>query len=250
MEAEGTAPEKRVRKATTFFKAPAATTKKELATGEGSGIPLGENPHFCKDLESIKSDNEVCKALHSVMYNSVGKKVDMKKNLRAFSGFATSEDLEEKKSKVLEKKKIWTVTMLKTALGMFGVEKSGDREALVGRMIDYLAEPRFTKDAATAGKKRKSTGPASSKKGSKKTRKVKDKDRKKRAPSGYILFCKDQRATLREEQPDLSMVDQTRALGALWNALDDKTKEVGKAREKSLPVLFFLLYLIGDLVPH
>ena len=219
---DNTVQEKRSRKATTFFKAP-EVTKKELPAAAGTGIQLGDNPHFCKDLDSIKSDNEVCKALHSVMYNSVGKKADMKKNLRAFSGFAP-EQKDEKKAKVLEKKKIWTVSTLKTALGMFGLEKSGDREALVARMIDYLAEPRFTKDASTTSKKRKSTGKASSKKGAKKTKK--SKDGKKRAPSAYILFCKAERDTLRAEQPELSMIDQTRALGALWNALSAEEKEV------------------------
>lgn len=211
--------EKRSRKATTFFKTP-EVTKKELPAAVGTGIQLGDNPHFCKDLDSIKSDNEVCKALHSVMYNAVGKKTDMKKNLRAFSGFAPGQK-EEKKTKVLEKKKIWTVSTLKTALGMFGLEKSGDREALVGRMIDYLAEPRFTKEASSGGKKRKATA---SKKGAKKSKK--SKDGKKRAPSAYILFCKSQRDTLRVEQPELSMVDQTRVLGALWNALGAEEKEV------------------------
>eukprot|EP01032_Pedospumella_encystans_P027399 gene27399-30968_t len=226
---DNTVLEKRSRKATTFFKAP-EVTKKELPAAAGTGIQLGDNPHFCKDLDSIKSDNEVCKALHSVMYNSVGKKADMKKSLRAFSGFAP-EQKDEKKAKVLEKKKIWTVSTLKTALGMFGLEKSGDREALVARMIDYLAEPRFTKDASTTSKKRKSTSKASSKKGAKKSKK--SKDGKKRAPSAYILFCKAERDTLRAEQPELSMIDQTRALGALWNALSAEEKENWneKARE-------------------
>lgn len=230
MELEEAGTEKRTRKATTFFKAPAVTVKKAIVTTEGTGIKLGENPHFCKDLEAIKSDNEVCKALHQVMYNSVGKKADMKKNLRAFSGFAP-ELKDDKKSKVIEKKKVWTTAVLKTALGMLGLEKGGDRDTLAGRMIDYLAEPCFTKEAGTS-KKRKSTAKSSSKKGAKKS-KV-QKDGKKRAPSAYILFCKDQRLVLRAEKPDLSMIEQTRVMGALWNALTDEAKEVLRTALMSL----------------
>jgi hypothetical protein len=217
--------EKRSRKQTTFFKAP-VEEKKEVTIGEGSGIKLAENPHFCKELESIKADSETCKALHALLYGSAGRKVEIKKNLRNFSGFPGEVSTAELSAKVSGKKKIWTVAQLKTVLGMLGLEKSGDRELLVTRMVEYLAKPAFTKEARPAGSssgtKRKKATKSASKKGTKKAKKVK----KQVAPSAYILFCKDMRPLLKEQQPDLSMIEQTKEMGLQWNALTAEAKEV------------------------
>ena len=219
METEGIL-EKRERKQTTFFKAPVAKeSSKVVITDEGSGIKLADNPHFCKELELIKGDNEVCKALHLLLFNARGKRLEIKKNLRAFSGFPSAAVKEEKLEKVVDKKKVWNTTTLRTVVGMFGLEKGGDRDALVTRMMDYLAKPSFTKDAKASSKKRKSV--SKSKKTNKKTRKT--------SPSGYMLYCQDTRQSVRDENPDLSMIEQTKILGANWNALSDTEKEVGSS---------------------
>lgn len=44
-------------------------------------------------------------------------------------------------AKVMEKKKFWTVANLKKALVLFGLERSGERDALVRRMVEYIAAP-------------------------------------------------------------------------------------------------------------
>ena len=146
METEGIL-EKRERKQTTFFKAPVAKeSSKVVITDEGSGIKLADNPHFCKELELIKGDNEVCKALHLLLFNARGKRLEIKKNLRAFSGFPSAAVKEEKMEKVVDKKKVWNTTTLRTVVGMFGLEKGGDRDALVTKQVQrresQLASPK------------------------------------------------------------------------------------------------------------
>ena len=46
-------------------------------------------------------------------------------------------------------------------------------------------------------------------------------------PSGaYIFFCKDKRADIKAEQPDLSAADILKELGALWKDTSDEDKKV------------------------
>lgn len=216
--------EKRSRKQTAFFEVKGATTKKAVVE-EGAGIKLADNPYFCQELEKVKGDSDVCKALHLLLFGTAGKKTEIKKNLRSFSGFPSEVSKEDKKLKMLEKKKTWTVALTKEALGLFGLEKGGEKEALVGRLVDFLAEPKHTKAASApgSGKKRKSVGKA----GSKKTKRTKKSgDKPKRAPSAYILYCNEHRSAVKEEHPELSMIEQTKVLGSMWNALDEEAKKV------------------------
>jgi protein DEK len=214
------ATEKRSRKQTTFFQAAApASNAKATVVEDGLGIKLAENPHFCHDLERVKADSEECKALHSLFYNTVGKKTEIKRNLRAFSGFPSTDVRDEKKLKLLDKKKVWTTSLLKSALGMLGLEKGGDREVLVNRLVDYLGAPKFTKKASDKSKKRKAK---SSTRGSKKAK----GSGTKRAPSAYLLFCNERRSEVREANPEMSMIEITKALAAQWNDLPASEKEV------------------------
>lgn len=47
----------------------------------------------------------------------------------------------------------------------------------------------------------------------------------KRGLTSYIFFCKDQRAILKEEDPDLSTKDVTAELGKRWKALSEKDRK-------------------------
>mmetsp|Transcript_24984 Transcript_24984/g.50144 ORF Transcript_24984/g.50144 Transcript_24984/m.50144 type:complete len:289 (+) Transcript_24984:102-968(+) len=211
--------ERRNRKQTAFFEVATKTESKPVVLAEGTGIKLADNEYFCNELGKMKADSDLCKALHQLLFNTAGKKTEIKKNLRSFSGFPSQEVRDDKKLKVLDKKKVWTTTALKGALGMIGLEKGGDREVLVNRLIDYLAEPSSTKKPRDSSKKRKASSKGA-KKGSKKAR-----SGPKKAPSAYILYCNSQRAIVRELQPELTMVEQTKTMAASWNALSEKEKE-------------------------
>lgn len=217
------ATEKRSRKQTTFFAVAGASAPKTTVIESGLGMKLAENPHFCHELEKHKADSEECKALHFLLFNAVGKKTEIKKNLRAFSGFSSTAVRDDKKLKLLDKKKVWTVTLLKSVLGMLGLERGGDREDLANRLVDYLAAPSFTKAAKESGSKSKKRKSVSGKSSSKKAKRA---DRPKKAPSAYLLFCNERRASVRADNPEMSMVDVTKALAAEWNELSDAKKEV------------------------
>ncbi len=215
---------KRERKQTSFFEAPTSLNEgKKTNIVKGSGIVLGEYPYFVAALEKLRGDDEVVKGLHSLMYNNPGKKLETKKNLRAFSGFSSDEKIEDKTEKLIEKKKLWTVTHLKTALGLFGLEKSGDRETLCKRLVEYLAKPEAGKSApkksakkgtkSVAGKKRKSS-------------KKDDKPKKKRALTAFMIFSNAKRAEVKENNPGIAFTEVGKKLGEIWNALNEADKKV------------------------
>lgn len=124
--------------------------------------------------------------------------------------------------KVLENKKKWTTSLLKDALGVFGLEKGGTREELATRLIDYLQEPSIIKSGVpgsvkkASSKKRKANG-----KGNKKVK-------KKVAPSAYILFSVDTRSALKAENPTATFGELARLISEKWNSLNEADKLVSK----------------------
>jgi hypothetical protein len=66
----------------------------------------------------------------------------------------------------------------------------------------------------------------------KKSRSKKDPNAPKGALSAYMFFCKDKRAELKDEQPDLAPKDVMAALGVAWAELkNDDEEEVARFQE-------------------
>ena len=59
-------------------------------------------------------------------------------------------------------------------------------------------------------------------KGKKKGKKSSKKKTNPRKKSGYILFCQEERESLKEDNPDLSNQQITKELGAMWKALSSE----------------------------
>lgn len=55
----------------------------------------------------------------------------------------------------------------------------------------------------------------------------------KRAPTGYIIFCNDNRSRVKEENPDFKTTDVMKELGRLWSSLEagEKQSYLDKAAE-------------------
>ena len=51
-------------------------------------------------------------------------------------------------------------------------------------------------------------------------------DKPKRARSSYLIFCSEMRATVKEEEPELTSAEIMSALGARWKALSDSKKAI------------------------
>ena len=176
---------------------------------------------------------------HSLFYGTPGKKTEIKKNLRSFSGFPDGTSLDEKASKIIEKKKFWTTSQLKTAAAMFGIERSGDREALAKRLVEYVAAPTPKELKGAAAKKKKASAMKASKSSSSSKSKGNGKGKGKgkaaasgkgtriSAPSAYLLFSQSQRADVKKQFPDLSFGELTKKVAESWRELDDAAKKVG-----------------------
>jgi HMG (high mobility group) box len=204
----------------------------------GNGLRLSEYPYFLKGLEKLKGDDEIVKSLHSLLFSSVSKKLEGKKNIRLFNGFADEKTKNEKLSKVAENKKKWTVQLLKDVLGLFGMEKTGTRTELVEKLMDYLMSPTAIKDESNGtAPKRKTAKSASTKavatKGTKRKATNDGKAPKKaRAPSAYILFSVDARIDIKKTNPDATFAEIGALVGKKWSSVDEDEKKVRMMHEQ------------------
>ena len=116
-----------------------------------------------------------------------------------------------------------TVAHLKNAAGLFGIDKGGSREDIIGKLVDYIMSPTDIDGVPTSVKKsRKRKAGAKGKK----TKKEKKEKGEKRALTPYILFTQAKRATVKEENPEASFGEISKILGGLWKKLSDAEKEV------------------------
>lgn len=131
--------------------------------------------------------------------------------------------------KLTENKKKWTVNLLKDALALFGLERGGNRDDLIARLIDYLLDPSVIKDV-DAVNTRKSKGKGKKRKASKRASKS---PKKKRAPSAYILFSQVKRQQLKEANPEVTFAEMGKLLALEWQQISDVEKEVCFNRNSS-----------------
>jgi hypothetical protein len=92
-----------------------AVVQKVLEIPVGAGVVLGEYEYFATNFDKLKTDDDVCKQLHLLLFNSQGTKNDRKKNIRKFNGFeGPSLDVSDKVQKLIERKSA-TVSILKVS---------------------------------------------------------------------------------------------------------------------------------------
>ncbi|GAB5031893.1 hmg (high mobility group) box domain containing protein [Nannochloropsis oceanica] len=198
----------------------------ETQGGGGSGSALGHIAYVQSMLTKLPNDHDLLKSLHMLMYKTPGTKLNRKKTIRAFNGFPAGTDLNGVTDRISGNRK-WTVTVLKDAATLFGLEKGGDRETLIGRLVKYLNKPVTLKEVgSTAGassKKKSRENPAAmAKKGS---------DGVKRTLSSYMLYAKDVRAEVVAEFPALKVTEIGSKIGEKWRGLseEEKAKYTAKA---------------------
>ena len=101
------------------------------------------------------ADEEILRSLHALCFGGVGVNASRKKNLRLFSGFSADANKMDIESKVIDNKKKWTISTLKEACEILSLEKSGTREDLCKRVVDYLAVPTARSGGRSTPKKSK-----------------------------------------------------------------------------------------------
>ena len=94
-----------------------------------------------------------------------------------------------------------------------------ERERYQREMKDYNPPQKEEKEEKTS--RRKSKKDTSS-------------TRPKRAPSGYIIFCQDRRAEVKEDNPSYGPKQITSRLGEIWRELDDETKAGYNRRSREM----------------
>ncbi|GMH57293.1 hypothetical protein TrLO_g5927 [Triparma laevis f. longispina] len=147
----------RVRKTVEVYK----EVVKEKAAFEivvGKGVEIGSIEEAMVGFDKLKSDHDICKAVHTVLFNRAGKKTEIKKNVRKWSGVTTEDEdeLEEIKEKMATKLFKQSASFIKDAMDCFAVDRSSktgevDKESLTWRFVDWLICP-----TEPVSKKRKS----------------------------------------------------------------------------------------------
>lgn len=101
------------------------------------------------------------------------------------------------------------------------------RETSDRSKYEELAEKdkaRYEKEKAGVGRSTKTTGPGS--RNGRKASPVKQKSPAKRPPSAYMLFCKEFRASLTDENGEkLSLGEGSKRLASMWKSCDTSTRE-------------------------
>lgn len=146
----------RARTPTSFYTVPAKQShgKGDFAVETGPGRPLGELESLSHALNGMKAADGFLQQLHLLLFGTLGTQSQRKKHIRCprvsplpshnrrlFSGFPSAAVIEDKKSKLREKRKFWTLDELKKALSVLDQPTSGHRDDLVDRLVDFLACP-------------------------------------------------------------------------------------------------------------
>ena len=94
--------------------------------------------------DKLKTDDDITVAIHQICFQAQGTKNDRKKNVRKFSGYVAGDEKTKDaiKTKLLENKKRYTVPLLKDCANVVGLEKTGSREEIIVRLIEYFAAPK------------------------------------------------------------------------------------------------------------
>ncbi|XP_064604983.1 protein DEK-like isoform X2 [Liolophura sinensis] len=142
--------------------------KKKVEVPEGTGMKLGDCPRIEHQLQ--KSRGEDLKVLHRILFGRVSTPGMVKKNIRQFCGFPFSKGDKEHDKKIAILVKL-NMPVLKFICEVIDVERSGHKDDVVNRIMDFLLHPKSSGKEVPVPKKRKSSGKADNKKGVKRKRK-------------------------------------------------------------------------------
>jgi len=129
----------RERKGVDLYQDTSRIEKKEFVIIPGTGIELGRIPGIFEQINDSKNKADDFKTLHSILFNRVGKKTEIKKNLKQFSGFyfhPLSDELKNKKKKMLK----YTKRDLKFVCNILGI-KHDTTPKMVDDILEFCLEP-------------------------------------------------------------------------------------------------------------
>jgi len=163
-----------------------------ISVKKGQGMILETIPNVLFNLEEHKGGDETLSIVHRLLFGTKGKKSEVKKHIRQFSGLLF--DNEEEKTKYRSRLNNLMNAQLKNALHFFDLPVSGTKEELVERLFSFLLKPFVAKKTV---KKRKSISPHS-----------KHRQKKKNQKSSTYKEEEEEEEEDEEEEADLEDEDQ------------------------------------------
>lgn len=136
---------------------PAATESPSRRKNEfspGRGIKLGTSPKIAAQLQTVKQSEMTL--LHRLLFKRRGTAHEIKRNVREFSGFWFSKEDKEFKNRkqTLEKQ---TLADIKFICQILALEKTGSKEVIAERLLDFLLCPELSLDPIKTPKSKKGT---------------------------------------------------------------------------------------------
>jgi len=233
---------KRTRTTVVRYTTPKTTPEeKEFVIPKGKGKKFENIPNVWNEISKRPKSSDLLQTIHTLLLGRANKKTDVKGNLGQFSGVVYDEKGREKFEARVQTKK---VKDLRDINEFFGQDRSGDKEDLIKRLVDFLEKPKASEHAPEASPKKrsKSSSPKPTKKkttekkaGKKRTKKEKDPDKPKRPKSSYLYFVMDERPALAKKYPGEGITDIAKRLGKEWkkkSPSEKKKYETKAAKDK------------------
>ncbi|GMI51190.1 hypothetical protein ScalyP_jg6599 [Parmales sp. scaly parma] len=161
---------KRERKQTDVLKpAEEPTTTSEWKVPPGPGVPLSEMENVMASIAKENFKKGRLTSLHFILFARKGKQTQVRKNLRLFSGFDDTVDLQKVKNRAAKE----NTKSLKELMDILGVSRTSKttKEDLVAAFVDWAASPTLS-----ATKRKSSSTPKPAKKAKKKQKMADDDD--------------------------------------------------------------------------
>ncbi|XP_046578055.1 protein DEK-like [Haliotis rubra] len=194
--------------------------RKKVDVPEGSGAKLGECPRIEYKIAHLKADD--LKPLHRIVFGKKGTSQEVKKNLRQFCGFSFSKEDKEYDKRVSIIGKL-TLPVLKTICEVLDLERSGVKDDVVQRVMDFLMNPSDSGRKVPEPKKRGRASKERRDKGVKRKRaeKKEGKKKKKKTSKEDVESENDEDEDEDDEEPEENDKDE-----------DDDADEDGDAEEE------------------
>ncbi|XP_035232868.1 protein DEK-like, partial [Stegodyphus dumicola] len=201
-----------------------ATSKEKQEIPVGKGQKLGECPRIEFQIQRNKLPD--LKPLHKILFNRVGSGNEIKKNIRKFCGFTfekNSQEYERKKA-VVEK---LTAAILKHVCEVLDLERSGTKEEIVLRILEFLLNPK------DSGKKVPSKKKLSSGHEKRKSKEKKSKNSEKKVKTKKEVSDDDDDDDEEPESPDSAADVSEDASEEDVDDSDDEPKKKSKNTSKT-----------------
>jgi protein DEK len=146
---------------------------KEIVIPKGEGVKLGDISKVVERFQELPRTAPVFTDLHRILFGRPGstKNQKIKENLLEFSGLVYHNKEAERK-KLIEKLNNYKLPAIKEICYVLNLERSGGKEEIVNRLIDFLEKPAPQKGSTPSKPSKKRARPSKEKKKKEKKGKV------------------------------------------------------------------------------